>query len=134
LQSNNFTFMNNTPTVPPQTGVQTLQKSGPMQFAFSNNYSVTDGQPWNGVTGCQIANETVGTAANCEIEVQAGRHDSSGPAQFFAQNVSAAQCSWECGGSMPAELNFAITGTITIAGTNYPITVGQGSPSAGAEN
>ncbi|TXH45257.1 MAG: hypothetical protein E6Q90_00950 [Actinobacteria bacterium] len=134
MQSNNFTFGNSTPTTPPTTGVQMVGTYGPMSFDFSGNYSVTEGQPWNGVTGCQVANGTSGTAANCEINVQAGRHNSAGPAQFFAQNVSAALCSWECGGSMPSNLNFAITGTITIGGTSYPITLGQGSPSGGEEN
>jgi len=33
----------------------------------------------------------------------------------------------DCTATWPSELNFAITGTITIDGTGYPITIGQGS-------
>ena len=129
MQSNNFTFGNSTRRLPDDRGAD----GGDVRtdvFRLQRQLLRHRGQPWNGVTGCQVANGTSGTAANCEINVQAGRHNSAGPAQFFAQNVSAALCSWECGGSMPSNLNFAITGTITIGGTSYPITLGQGSPQA----
>jgi hypothetical protein len=86
------------------------------------DHAITSGQPWGGiVTGVQ--DTTWG------IDVKAGRHASSSVANWFHSHASAATCAnWPSGcPDWPSDLNFAITGTITINGTNYPITIGQGS-------
>lgn len=96
---------------------------GDIPLAFSlADHSITSGQPWDGVsTGVQ--NGTWG------IDVRAGRHASGSVASWFRQHASAAWCAnWPAGcPEWPSELNFAMTGTLTINGTSYPVTIGQGS-------
>lgn len=100
----------------------------PVGYVFSGDYSVTAGQPWQGVTGCPSAVD------NCTITVMAGRNKTTPVAQWFTQNAPTAYCTGDCGGSQPSELNFAFTGTITINSSSYPITLGQGSSSPGVNN
>jgi hypothetical protein len=92
-------------------------------LAFSENtHSITSGQPWGGVT--------TGTFAEAwGIDARAGRHASSGPAEWFKSNASAAVCvDWPTSTSQwPGKLNFAFNGTLTIDGVGYPIIFGQGS-------
>jgi hypothetical protein len=92
-----------------------------LSFVFSE-HSVTGGQPWGGV---QASIQD----GNLNIDVRAGRHASGGVAEWFRSHASAATCAnWPSGcPDWPAGLNFAITGTITINGTAYPVTIGQGS-------
>ncbi len=104
-------------------------------FTWSDQYSITDGQPWGGVTtgpGGEFPGEF-------QITAQAGRHGSSGPAQWF---LSQAQYmiggdTWEA--TVPSDLNFAFSGLLTmtcssapcgsapVGISNYPIVIGQGS-------
>lgn len=91
-----------------------------LSFTPSGDYSISSGQPWGGVT--------TGTGAfdALQITAQAGRHDSSGPAEFFTQNTSA-MIGGAAYGDTPSELNFAFTGTLTVDGNSYDLVVGQGS-------
>ena len=104
-------------------------------FTWSNQYSITDGQPWEGVTtgpGGSFPGEF-------QITAQAGRHGSSGPAQWFlsqAQTMIGGD-TWEA--RVPSDLNFAFSGLLTmtcssapcgsapVGISNYPIVIGQGS-------
>jgi hypothetical protein len=83
---------------------------------------ITSGQPWSGVvTGSQ--------GGSWALDAKAGRHNSSGCASWFHNRCSNADCcNWPSGcNPWPDELNFAFTGTLTIDGTAYNITIGQGS-------
>ena len=91
----------------------------PLAFSYSD-HSITSGQPWGGVTaGIQDGFFT--------ITAKAGRHSSSEVASWFKNHCSVATCSADCSGSWPDGLNFAFTGTVTINGDSYPVTLGQGS-------
>lgn len=85
-------------------------------------HDITSGQPWGGVSS-GMSGGVYG------IDVKAGRHNSSGCANWFKSNCSNATCcNWPGGcNPWPSELNFAFTGTITINGNSYSITFGQGS-------
>lgn len=100
------------------------------------DYSITSGQPWGGVNVC-------GGGGSCMLDAKAGRHNSSGPANFFKSNAQ----SWLCTGpdalmgdcKGPSDLNFAFTGTLLLRGVNsqtqnYPVVIGQGSDGASANN
>jgi hypothetical protein len=90
-----------------------------LSFTLSD-HDVSSGQPWSGVS--------TGTPDQWwGIDVRAGRHKTSGPASWFKARASVATCTADESGNFASELNFAITGTLTIAGTGYPITIGQGS-------
>lgn len=92
-----------------------------VSFALSE-HSITSGQPWGGVS-------TSYPTGTFEIDAKAGRHGSSSVASWFKSHASAATCAnWPSGcPDWPSNLNFAFTGNITINGTGYPITIGQGS-------
>jgi hypothetical protein len=93
----------------------------PLSFSLAE-HNITSGQPWGGVsTGTQ------GSAWG--LNAQAGRHKSSGVGSWFRSHASVSTCAnWPSGcNDFPSELNFAFTGTLTINGTGYPITIGQGS-------
>jgi hypothetical protein len=106
---------------------------GPQQFqnvAFtsSNEYSITGGQPWGGVSTSY--GEDIQGAGSMVITVEAGRHDSTAPAQFFLANANGFFGA-NSFSSAPSELNFAFTGVLTIDGSSYDIVIGQGSNSEG---
>jgi hypothetical protein len=93
----------------------------PLSFALAD-HSITSGQPWSGVsTGTQ--------GSSWGLDAKAGRSKSSGVANWFQSHASHAVCAtWPSNtDDWPKELNFAFTGTLTINGTGYPITIGQGS-------
>lgn len=87
----------------------------PIAFNLSG-HSISSGQPWGGVQ----------TSGNLSIDIKAGRHGSSGPADWFRSNASAAICTMDSMDAWPSDLNFAVTGTLTINGTSYNVTIGQG--------
>ncbi len=91
-----------------------------LSFTPSGSYSITSGQPWGGVSS------SVGAFDGLQLTAQAGRHDSAGPAQFFTDNASV-MVGGAAYGNTPSSLNFAFTGTLTVAGNSYDIVVGQGS-------
>ena len=90
--------------------------------------NITGGQPWGGVSTSNpyVANGTL------ELNVKAGRKDSSGPAAWFNQ-----QAPVYIGASFDKEvvpvnnLNFAITGELTLNGDTYLIALGQGNEGGG---
>lgn len=104
-----------------------------LDFNFSENYSVTSGQPWEGVF------MNGGNTSNLTITARAGRQSSSAPGDFFAQNLNGggwcgldSLCSLQVNsdGSFtaeapPSEFNFAFTGTLSIEGNTYPTVLGQ---------
>jgi len=99
------------------TAGQGITKVG---FTWSGSYSITANQQstWGGVQGC-------GPSSPCTIVVTAGRHDSSTVWKWFASNAPAYGCteSAKCAGN--TSMNFAFTGTLTIDGSSYPVTIGQ---------
>ncbi|MBN3034968.1 MAG: hypothetical protein JW861_05235 [Bacteroidales bacterium] len=95
-----------------------------MTYIFSGNYSITDKQPWSGVSSSTVV---ISGSNALQILALAGRKGSGGPADWFKTNVSAAINSQSLTG-LPDELNFAFTGTLTIDGNSYPVTLGQGHP------
>lgn len=103
----------------------TLNNTGvsSMEFTPSGAYSITSGQPWEGVSA-----QT--TSSGLSITAQAGRHDSSGPAQWFTQN-SSAMVGGNSYSASPSELNFAFSGTLTLNGADYDVVIGQGSNGEG---
>jgi hypothetical protein len=93
----------------------------PLAFSLAD-HSITSGQPWGGVsTGSQ--------GSGWGIDAKAGRSKTSGVANWFKSHASFAICAtWpSISDAWPSELNFAFTGTLTINGIGYPITIGQGS-------
>jgi hypothetical protein len=90
-------------------------------LAFSlENHSITSGQPWS---GCSASIKD----GFFTIDARAGRKASSGVADWFRSNATNAICSDDCNCVWPSELNFAFTGTITVNGDSYQVTIGQGS-------
>jgi len=87
--------------------------------------NITGGQPWGG-----IATSTAYTPdGNLVLNAQAGRHDSSGPAQWFNQRAPM----FVSGYAGPINnLNFAFTGELTLDGNTYLIVVGQGNEGGGS--
>lgn len=83
-------------------------------------HSITSGQPWDGCTAS--IQDGIFT-----IDAKAGRKGSSGVATWLHNHATNATCSDDCNCVWPSDLNFAFTGTITINGDSYPVTIGQGS-------
>jgi len=95
------------------------QFSPAMSYSFSGNYKITSGQPWSGVS-------SAGSHGGLELLVKAGRKGSYDNANWFDSNVSNATCTADNLAPLPDGLNFALTGTLTINGNSYPVTIGQG--------
>lgn len=102
-----------------------------MTYVFSGNYSITEHQPWSGVSSSTVV---INGSNALEILAKAGRKNSGPPADWFKANVSAATCSDNSWTDMPNDLNFAFTGTLTIDGNSYPVTLGQGHPTLTTDN
>lgn len=90
-----------------------------ISFTWDGGYSITSGQPWDGVTSSENDDQLLITA-------EAGRSGSSGPAQWFNSMTSLPIGNDENLDAKPAELNFAFSGTLTIEGHQYPVVIGQG--------
>jgi hypothetical protein len=135
---------------------------GPQQFqnvAFtsSNEYSITGGQPWGGVStsygddiqgaGSMVIrsssswisfseridfsfSKTISEIDFSSDTVEAGRHDSTAPAQFFLANANGFFGA-NSFSSPPSELNFAFTGVVLIDESSYDIVIGQANNSEG---
>lgn len=101
------------------------QFSPSMSYSYSGNHSITSGQPWGGVS-------SGGYQGGLQLDAKAGRKGSYDVANWFASNVSEATCTISSLSPLPYELNFAFTGTITINGNSYPVTIAQGH--SGASN
>ncbi len=89
-------------------------------YAYDGQYCITSGQPWDGIS----ASEDDGS---CTLDVKAGRHKTSGPAQWFKNRATKAMSASGSWVGWPSSLNFAFNGTITIDGHSYQLVVGQGN-------
>ena len=69
-------------------------------------HSITSGQPWNGFT---VYGGTKDVAYGLSYDVKAGRHKTSGPAEFFNKNLTAANMigAYTQSDFQPGNLNFA---------------------------
>lgn len=90
-------------------------------FAFTGDYIVSDGQPWQGV---KVSGGAPGTPL--EITALAGRHKTAPPATWL-DDRSQLVLGYGLLDDRPAELNFAFAGNLLIDGSSYPIVLGQGS-------
>jgi hypothetical protein len=95
----------------------------------SNQYSITGGQPWGGVSTSY--GDDIQGAGSMVITVQAGRKDTIAPAHFFAANADIFLGDDAMSSGLPSELNFAFTGVLTLNGDSYNIVIGQGSNAEG---
>jgi len=94
-------------------------------FLYSGDYSLTDGQQFDGVTVSPIN----GKANQIEIDFKAGREPSEKCADYYKAYVDDEKDNMihtEGGDHAPNELNFAFKGTLTINGTAFNICLGQG--------
>ena len=91
------------------------------QFDYDEDYVITAGQPWQGVTA-----DGGMPGAALEVTAKAGRHKSPSPAEWF-NDRSALMLGYGLENSRPEELNFAFAGTLVINGSSYPVYLGQGS-------
>jgi len=97
-----------------------------ISYTYGGNHAITSGQPWGGVS-------SGGYHGGLQLDARAGRNGSSGPAEWFRSNASnAVSIVTNKNTIWPSELNFAFTGTLTINGSSYPVTLGQGH--SGANN
>ncbi|MCX7971064.1 MAG: hypothetical protein N3A57_05835 [Negativicutes bacterium] len=101
----------------PESGVNSIW------FNFSGWYSVTSGESWGGVSAATVPGNQL------YVYVNADRENSSQVANWFRNNAGAqtpVSTSSHIGNNYPPEMNFALTGTLTINGTySYDVVVGQ---------
>ncbi len=95
-------------------------------FGFhTNDYYITGGQPWGGVSVWRSGSEGV-------IRVKAGRHGSEDVARWFRDRADVAVGDRVVYDSWPDKLNFAIYGDMELEGSNggsalcKDIVIGQG--------
>lgn len=98
-------------------------------FTFNNQYSITGGQPWNGIT--TSTDLTTPGASTTAITAEAGRKNSLGPANWFDTQSTAAIGGDADHNGNPSELNFAFAGSLSVDGVSYPVVIGQGSNAQG---
>jgi len=81
-----------------------LDNAGSVAYTLTD-YSISSGQPWEGVTSSYNS-----------ITVEAGRHGTETPAQFFLQDLGPANVMGNNVNShqFPHDLNFAIKGDLTM--------------------
>ncbi|MDX2171095.1 MAG: hypothetical protein SF182_28765 [Deltaproteobacteria bacterium] len=90
------------------------------QFDYDNQYVVSSGQPWQGVSA-----EGGTPGSPLEVTARAGRHKTDPPAEWF-NDRSALLLGYALEDSRPDELYFAFSGTLVINGTSYVVYLGQG--------
>jgi hypothetical protein len=104
-----------------------------LAYVASGAYSITTDQAstWDGVTAVMAGSSS---SPYLQINAEAGRHASAEVSQWFFQQAPLYTCVWAnsactlyVSSNNPGSLNFAFTGTLTINGTGYAITIGQGS-------
>lgn len=88
-------------------------------FYFDGNYSITSGQPWDGVT----TNNVSADYPAYQADALAGRHYSDPPADFFTQRAGGKWITMAPPGI--AGMNFAFSGSLEIDGNDYNIVLGQ---------
>ncbi len=104
-------------------GVVTGSQVSSIVFYSTGDYSITDGQPWDGVTTNNITSQK-GGVPTYQADVFAGRKASQHPADFFNSRAGTVNIG-PCGPAGLNTLNFALTGVLEIEGTDYPIVIGQ---------
>ena len=105
-----------------------------ISFSYNNNIQYTTGEDFDGVTVSGATNQVT-------VDVKVDRKASSGPATWFKNalnNDPSCMFTNVVGDSMPGELNFALSGVLTVtcaAGTfSYTVYLGQGSYGAISHN
>ncbi len=101
-------------------------------FYYTGEYSVTDGQPWDGVTTNNITSQK-GGVPTYQVDVFAGRKASQPPADFFIQRAGTINIGVSGAAQFDA-LNFALTGVLEIEGNDYQVVIGQVGVMAGEPN
>lgn len=93
-------------------------------FYYDGGYSVTSGQPWDGVT---TNNNAVNAGyPDYQVDVYAGRKSSEPPADFFNQRAGTTYVGPCNSDTSPfTAMNFALTGVLEIEGNDYQIVIGQ---------
>ena len=122
-----------------------MQSDGFYYFGGINSASfapqdstITSGQPWAGVSTSipyfTPFNPQEKTGDLLELNAQAGRKDSSGPADWFNQQapVFVSLAGDSSHGTTINNLNFAFTGELTLNGTTYLVALGQGNEGGGS--
>lgn len=104
-------------------GVVTGTQVSTIVFYSTGDYSITDGQPWDGVTTNNITSQK-GGVPTYQADVLAGRKASESPADFFNGRAGKVNIG-PCGPAGLDTLNFALTGVLEIEGNDYPIVIGQ---------
>lgn len=106
-------------------------------FRFDGGYSITDGQPWSGVSASTWA-AAAGTdgISQADVNAKAGRHKTNGPANWFNDRAKNQIAAGSFGDTKPSSLNFAFSGWLDVVDNNgvknsYLIVTGQGSNSDG---
>jgi hypothetical protein len=97
------------------------QPSLTFQFEYSGQYSVSTGQPWEGVSTQPGMPPTV-----LDIIAMAGRHKTTPPATWF-NDATLLRIGYALEDTRPEELFFAFSGNLVINGTPYQVYLGQGS-------
>ncbi|MFM2486596.1 hypothetical protein [Celerinatantimonas yamalensis] len=93
-----------------------------ISFTYGNDYIVSDGQPFDGVTTKSVSDVLT-------ITIKAGRHGTSRCADWFNSSVDgdySRMIHTGGGDNKPHDLNFAIKGVLDINGTSFNICLGQG--------
>jgi len=102
-------------------------------------FNITTNQPWNPPTITQVSN---GDFQGIQITVECGHQGSSSVANYFSNTASVAISSKTVTptfNTMPQDLNFVISGTLTVTNTlgvttSYPVVFGEGHMSSGQDN
>lgn len=100
-------------------------------YTYSGQYSIAGGQPWSGVTSNTTIEPESEDSGDLAITAQAGRKNSTGPADWFNANSSSSLGADADHNGSPSQLNFAFTGNLNVGASSYPIVIGQGSNAQG---
>lgn len=91
-----------------------------------SEHTITSGQPWDGIRQKQDGKKL-------RITIEAGRKGSAPVASWFIDRLYfyeyGAIAKYTLKDNLPAELNFATSGTLTIEGNKYRVVIGQGHSS-----
>ncbi|MDX2080153.1 MAG: PEP-CTERM sorting domain-containing protein [Terrimicrobiaceae bacterium] len=120
--------------VPAPTNVRFVWGVDPAYTSNSTAFSITEGQPWDG-TVTAVTNST--NSSLCTLTINAGRKNSTEPADFFKNATSGgAMGGWDVISNAPDKLNFAFVGTLSfdLEGTTYSYYIALGQGNQGAIN
>lgn len=94
-----------------------------MTFEYDNGFSITPGQPWEGLTVSLNKNSYDQPVPS--MNARAGRHASSTPLDWFNARNHGKKISSMPSWSNIGTLNFAFTGYLIINGDRYLVVIGQ---------